>query len=101
MTGDETAYLYTTDLGQGENHTAYVGIVYSTGDRHDGYYGSTEWSGPGRDLRPYWWWCCLCNVDGSLHETEEAAEREARGHTPNVTRGPLPMLLPSRKTEPG
>ena len=75
-------------------HTAYVGVVYSTGDRYDGYFDSDEWSGPGRALQPFWWWCCSCGSEGSLHNSEAAASAEARGHTPRVTRGPVPMVTP-------
>jgi len=76
------------------DHEATVGIVYSTGDRYDGYFSSDDWSGPGRELRPYWWWWCICDADGSLHATEADAEAEARAHTGNVRRGPMPMVMP-------
>ena len=78
-----------------EEHEAYVGVVYSTGDRYDGYFDSADWSGPGRELRPYWWWWCLCDAEGSLHETKAAAEAEAQVHTPSVSRAPMPGILPS------
>jgi hypothetical protein len=76
-------------------HRAIVGRIFSTGDRRDGYYDSDEWSGPGRELRPFFWWACLtCDSDGSLHTVFEAAVEEARAHTPDVRHGQLPLVLP-------
>jgi hypothetical protein len=81
--------------GEVAEHTAVVGRIFSTGDRCDGYYDSDEWSGPGRDLRPFFWWACLsCDSDGSLHTSFEAAADEARAHTPDVREGQLPIVLP-------
>jgi hypothetical protein len=85
----------TRDADSGE-HVAVVGLTFSTGDRYDGYYDSEEWSGPGRDLRPFYWWACMnCDVDGGLHGSLEAATDEARTHTSDVRRGALPSVLPT------
>jgi len=83
------------DADAGE-HTAVVGQTFSTGDRYDGYYESDEWSGPGRELLPFYWWACMtCDVDGGLHGSLEAAADEARTHTADVRHGTLPAVLPS------
>ena len=86
----------TRDADDTGEHTAVVGRVFSTGDRYDGYYDSEEWSGPGRELQPFYWWACMtCDLDGCLHEGIEGATDEALAHTSDVRRGSLPSVLPS------
>ncbi|HET8652372.1 MAG TPA: hypothetical protein VFM13_07350 [Gaiellaceae bacterium] len=73
-----------------EEHVAHVGVIYSTGNPDDGLYDSPDWAGPGRDLRMFWSWWCTCDLNGSIHETQIAAEMEARAHTPQLAAGRQP-----------
>ncbi len=83
-------------MDEADEHTVVVGRIFSSGDRYDGYYESDEWSGPGRELRPFYWWACMnCDVDSGLHASLEAATDDALTHTSDVRHGALPSVLPS------